>query len=258
MVPDRHGQHVLRPSVLSRTKGLPARVDAILFDMDGVLVDVSGSYRRAICETVEKLSGHTVSDGVIQSYKNRGGFNDDWELTYAVLSDKGVDVPFERVTETFDRTYRGEAWDGLITTEPAIIHEETFKVLQETYPLALVTGRPEVEARWTLKKFDWEKYLPVVITMEIQGEKRKPDPFPLQLALEGLKESGARVEAEHVIYVGDAVDDMRAAVGLGCAAVGVIPPAIKPEDLVPHLEKAGASVVIDTVNLLPGLLDTRL
>ena len=59
------------------------RVDAVVLDIDGVLVDVAGSYRRAITETVERLHGEPVPAATIQAFKDAGGFNNDWELTDA-------------------------------------------------------------------------------------------------------------------------------------------------------------------------------
>lgn len=59
------------------------QVDSIILDIDGVLVDVSESYRRAIADTIESLSGEEFPPELIQSLKNAGGFNDDWELTDA-------------------------------------------------------------------------------------------------------------------------------------------------------------------------------
>ncbi|MCQ4333503.1 TIGR01548 family HAD-type hydrolase [Natronomonas sp. F2-12] len=57
--------------------------DAIVLDVDGVLVDVADSYRRAIVESVEHVYGETIEYDDIQLFKNAGGFNNDWELTYA-------------------------------------------------------------------------------------------------------------------------------------------------------------------------------
>jgi HAD superfamily hydrolase (TIGR01548 family) len=58
-------------------------VDAVVLDVDGVLVDVADSYRRAIVESVDRLYGETVSDDAVQAFKDAGGFNNDWELTDA-------------------------------------------------------------------------------------------------------------------------------------------------------------------------------
>jgi len=59
------------------------QADAVVLDIDGVLVDVADSYRRAIVETVERAHGDTVEKADIQRFKDAGGFNNDWELTYA-------------------------------------------------------------------------------------------------------------------------------------------------------------------------------
>ena len=57
--------------------------DAVVLDVDGVLVDVAGSYRRAIRESLDHVYGATVADEDVQAFKDAGGFNNDWELTYA-------------------------------------------------------------------------------------------------------------------------------------------------------------------------------
>jgi HAD superfamily phosphatase len=55
--------------------------DAVVLDVDGVLVDESDSYRRAIIETIERRHGTTIERGTVQRCKEAGGFNNDWELT---------------------------------------------------------------------------------------------------------------------------------------------------------------------------------
>ncbi|NHX36691.1 MULTISPECIES: TIGR01548 family HAD-type hydrolase [Halolamina] len=57
--------------------------DAVVLDVDGVLVDVADSYRRAIIETVQRRHGETIERATIQRFKDAGGFNNDWELTDA-------------------------------------------------------------------------------------------------------------------------------------------------------------------------------
>ena len=59
------------------------QIDSVILDIDGVLVDVSESYRRAIADTIESLSGEEFLPDGIQLLKNAGGFNNDWELTDA-------------------------------------------------------------------------------------------------------------------------------------------------------------------------------
>jgi len=64
----------------------------IIFDCDGVLIDVRKSYDDAIGETVKfvlkKFAGITnvrMNYRVIEGFKNAGGFNDERHLAYAVV-----------------------------------------------------------------------------------------------------------------------------------------------------------------------------
>jgi HAD superfamily hydrolase (TIGR01548 family) len=68
----------------------------IVFDMDGVIVDVSGSYREAVRQTARLFlkgigSENTLPDPLfsladLAGVKQAGGLNNDWELTYHVLT----------------------------------------------------------------------------------------------------------------------------------------------------------------------------
>ena len=223
---------------------------AILLDMDGVLVDVSGSFRRAITDTVEHFAGAPPAPGAIQAKKDAGGFNNDWVLSHALVREAGADTAFEDVKAHFQSLYTGSDYDGLITTEPPSIRTETLAALADRYRLALVTGRPEADAEWTLRRFGWDRYIPVVIGMGRQGDRGKPDPYGLHLA---LGEIGASPEA--ALFAGDTVDDVRAANRAGCHAIGVVPPG---HDAAAHratLLAAGAETVLTSPDDLVGLAD---
>jgi HAD superfamily hydrolase (TIGR01548 family) len=67
-------------------------VDAVVLDVDGVLVDVADSYRRAVVESVGRVYGRAaevggetvaVDDDAVQRFKDAGGFNNDWDVTDA-------------------------------------------------------------------------------------------------------------------------------------------------------------------------------
>lgn len=69
-------------------------IKILIFDVDGVLVYVGDSYRKAITETVQyyfsdligfKLDRYLMTLKDTQKFKIAGGFNDDWELTYAAV-----------------------------------------------------------------------------------------------------------------------------------------------------------------------------
>ncbi len=229
---------------------------ALFFDMDGVLVDVSRSYRRAIEETVEQFTGRKILAGTIQRYKNVGGFNDDWKLTHAIITDTSMTVPFSRVVEEFQRRYRGDNWDGFIAEEPPLIQTRTLEKLCKTdRVMGIVTGRPDAEARWTINRFGWKRYFPLVVSKEKQEGRAKPDPYPLQHALAILDAAGRRLHPDVSAYVGDTVDDMSSARAAGMWAIGIIPPYVEEKvELERLLRNHGAHVVILDVDELPDLI----
>ncbi len=231
------------------------QINALLFDMDGVLVDVSRSYRRAIEETVEHFTGRSIGKNAIQRYKNYGGFEDDWKLTHAIITDTAMEVPLSRVIEEFQDRYRGDDWDGFITEEPALIEDQTLDALNgEGCLLGIVTGRPEEEAQWTLEHQDWTDYFPLLVGKEKQGDRQKPDPFPLEHSLTMLAAAGCNFGSEEVAYVGDSVDDMKAARAADMWAIGVVPPYVDTAEHRALLKERGAHVVIDDPNALPDVL----
>ena len=80
------------------------QVDAVVLDIDGVLVDVADSYRRAIIESVDRVCGKTIDRDAIQSFKDAGGFNNDWELTDAaalsvIARREGLQMDVETFTD---------------------------------------------------------------------------------------------------------------------------------------------------------------
>ena len=84
----------------------------LVFDMDGVLVDVTESYRETIAQTVEHSPARAITREQIQEYKNQGGWNDDWQLSHHMVTEAGIDVPFEDVKELFPEDVPRRRLDG--------------------------------------------------------------------------------------------------------------------------------------------------
>jgi HAD superfamily hydrolase (TIGR01548 family) len=85
-----------------------------VLDVDGVLVDVADSYRRAIVETVAQVYGDTIDRADVQAFKDAGGFNNDWELTdaaalYVLASREGLGLSVETFTDSVAATGGGRS-----------------------------------------------------------------------------------------------------------------------------------------------------
>ena len=222
---------------------------ALLFDMDGVLVDVSESYRKAVIETVKYFTNVHVTAGEIQTLKEKGGYNNDWDLSEALIIHYGMNIEKEKITAKFNDLYRGtDRTKGFIDNENWILSRDTLKRIYRDNILGIVTGRPRVEAEYVLGKNGAAEYFNVVITMEDCPEGRgKPDPYGINLALESL---GKR----KVIYFGDSIDDMKAARRAGIQVIGVLPPDSKSDKLPAILRGNGAETILYDINDIEGVL----
>ncbi len=226
---------------------------ALIFDMDGVLVDVTGSYREAILATVEHFTGGRLSHEEIQAMKNRGGFNNDWELSWNLARQNGVEVPYPEVVEVFQRLYRGRNNDGLLLNERWLPLDGVLERLAGRYRLAIFTGRLHEEAEFALHRFAPALRFEPVVGMD-DVERQKPDP-------EGLKKICAALGAgspTDLLYVGDSIDDCRAAAATQVGFIGVAAQAMPyREELASRFLREGARVVISDVNALEEALQMR-
>ena len=234
-------------------------VDTLLLDIDGTLVDVRGSYVQATIETANTLLGQAtgadpqppVDRATVEAFKARGGLNNDWDATVAILAARGLDVDRDRdVVPVFQRAYLGGGGDapepgqGLIAAEPWLLTPATEAALGAFSQVGVVTGRPGGEARFVLDRHPGVAERSSVLVAMEDTEQGKPSPQPLLAALDAV---GA--PASRAVYVGDSVDDMRAAVSAGCAAVGVLGPGRAWGDGTPErLCAAGAGYVFADIN----------
>lgn len=215
--------------------------EAVLFDMDGVLADVSRSYRRAILDTAAAF-GVTVGPEDVAAAKARGDATNDWRLTHALISEAGVEASLEQVTRRFESLYQGDDQrEGLYRRETPRFDPETLARLASRRPLGVVTGRPRSDAERFLSDHGLAGAFAVVVCME--DAPSKPDPAPVRLALERLGVASAWM-------VGDTPDDLAAARGAGVLPVGLPAPGDGPS----VLDSAGAALILGT----PEELEERL
>jgi HAD superfamily phosphatase len=216
----------------------------IVFDMDGVLVDVTESYRETIAQTVKHFTGVDLTREQIQDYKNQGGWNDDWELTHHLIKVAGKEIPFETARDYFQSIFLGNGEGGLILREEWVARPGMLEELNRQFQFAVFTGRPKAEAEFTLNRFAGGVVFSPVIGM-CDVENRKPHP-------EGLLRILKAIPGRKVYYIGDTVDDVRCARAAGVPFIGIAAPS-NPRylDLVFLFQEEGASAIIDDINVLP-------
>jgi len=192
---------ILNKNILDRI----SRVDTIVFDIDGVLIDVQDSFKKAVCQTVQfyfkeilhfQGSQNLINPEEVEYFKMAGGFNNDWNLTSAVVLFtaemlpsggglvKVIDLIEEDgnikeeilalwdgnlITKIFQEIYAGEEHcykiygfhPFLIKTEglikqERIIIDKNKKDFLQNFSLGILTGRNKREARVALERLGWD------------------------------------------------------------------------------------------------------
>jgi HAD superfamily phosphatase len=209
----------------------------LVFDMDGVLVDVSESYRETIVQTVKIFTGKAISRDSIQEYKNQGGYNNDWILSQRICRDLGIEVPYESIVETFMELFLNK---GLINRERWIPQDGLLDRLAERFELAIFTGRSTMEADITLTRQGLRDRFLLVTSSDVEREKPAPD---------GLLKIAAMRPGKPLLYVGDTVDDARAARSANVPFIGIAAPdSPRRDELVSALNAEGAIRILGNVN----------
>lgn len=258
----------------------------VVFDIDGVIRDVSGSYRRALADTVSEFTqgAYRPTPQEIDRLKGEGIWNNDWEasqeLIYRYFEQQGrervsTNLNYDEIVAYFQSKYRGTDlnnpanWDGYIRDEPLLATLDYFNSLTDAkIPWGFFSGATRGSASYILQtRLGLED--PVLIAME--DAPGKPDPTGLFLAIERLKLPDDRGDNLPIIYVGDTVADLHTLTKAKTIqrdrefiGVGVLPPHVHQDDrqvadYTATLYQAGAKLVLNNVEeLTPHAIESSL
>lgn len=246
-----------------------------VFDIDGVIRDVSGSYRRALADTVEHFTqgAYRPTPEAIDALKGEGTWNNDWEasqeLTYRYFERVGqtrsqVNLDYDALVDFFQRQYRGPVledpaqWTGYIAQEPVLVEATYFQALSEAQMgWGFFSGATRGSAAYILER---RIGLTSPLLVAMHDAPGKPDPTGLFQVVDELVPSGSSMP---VLYAGDTVADMQTirqaqtqrpeGVWIG---IGILPPHViqageaYAENYATRLQAAGATIVLPTVQAL--------
>jgi len=244
----------------------------VIFDIDGVIRDVSGSYRRAISDTVEYFTtqAYRPTPVDIDHLKSEGIWNNDWEasqeLIYRHFISQGqqrqeIPLDYANIVTYFQSRYRGtdtKNWNGYICHEPLLAQPSYFEELtKSSIAWGFFSGATRLSANYILEQ-RLGLQSPVLIAME--DAPGKPDPTGL-FATINILENGSN-QKPTVVYVGDTVADMHTVEKAKAVdnsrtwlGVGVLPPHVQEtvegcEVYTQKLIQAGAKIVLNNVQEL--------
>src|SRR3990170_299582 len=217
---------------------MPTPLRAVLFDLDGTLIDSIALIVAAMDHAFDGFDGPRPT-------------TEEWMLgigtpLWLQLADYARnDEELARLRDRY-RAFQFLHHDQYIRAYPGVA--ETLAALDARgLAMAIVTSKLDQLARRNLDFTGLAKYVPLVIGVEAT-EKHKPEPEPVLHALEQLG-----VAAGETVFLGDSPHDVAAGDAAGVATIAALWGAFTREQLAP----AGPAPWLSDIRPLPGLLDAR-
>lgn len=207
----------------------PSEIHAVIFDMDGVLIDSEVLYRKFAFETFTDL-GFTLTSELHSS--TIGTPAPDGERL--VREAMGPTFPYEE----FDEIWRGRVAAAMMDNVPLKpgVREILTLLGDLEIPTAVATSSSHEAANHHLQRADLMQHFSALVTGD-QVEHGKPHPEPFLLAAEQLE-----VDPETCLALEDSYNGIRSAHAAGMQAI-----------MVPDLLKATPEMEALTIAILKDL-----
>lgn len=223
-------------------------VKAVLFDLDGTLIDTAADFVRIIGKMSVENNWQAPAESEIREQVSAGAS----AMVQLMLRHNGQLTVSEEELLTFRQQFLDD-YEADICVDSCVfpeLEEVLISLEQKGVPWGIVTNKPRYLAEQLLKVMNLDERCAVLVCPQ-DVSRAKPDPEPMYFALEILGiPSGA---AGSVLYVGDHIRDIDAGKAAGMptilAAYGYIP----PEDQ-KNLKRWGADYIVETPMQLNQLL----
>jgi HAD superfamily phosphatase len=224
----------------SKTIALPK---ILIFDVDGVLVDVRRSYWLSGLETMRFITGKRVTWAELHKWKSKPGNNDDWSMVSNWATALGRPTTYEQARAAFQQFYWGKNdRSGNVRKEKLVVTPQQIERWARRFELNLFTGRTRQEFSYTFDRWPATRHFRRVITMD-DVKRKKPHP-------DGLMKILGRRDPGTALYVGDNVDDALAARDAHVPFIAILPPGIFE-----YRKRAARFRELGALALLPRILD---
>jgi 2-phosphoglycolate phosphatase len=185
---------------MTDARALIVRARAIVFDLDGTLVDTMDDLWRALNNALQ-VHGHRAVPRAIVMASLHGGLNATARA--ALESQNAAPTGLEALEQTYLRQYRKRRHAGS-RLYPGVL-ELLSCCSSRRRAMAVCTNKPTAEAVDLLSCLGARKFFGAVIGADA-CDAQKPDPAPLRLALNQL-----RATADDAVFIGDSIVDMECA-----------------------------------------------
>lgn len=196
------------------------KIENFIFDIDGTLIDTIDMYMPAMIDTLAQ-HGHPVApDKVEQTKHDLFGITGQDALRLAGISEDEIPaIQQDWFKLAYQRADQVKVIDGIPEMLNALANREDAKIAIATSKLA------DEYQEYFVNKYDFAKLFKVAIT-SADTKKHKPDPDPILAAMDKMGADPATT-----VYVGDTINDMKAAHAAGAKFAGALYSSANPDSI---------------------------
>jgi HAD superfamily phosphatase len=233
----------------SKTIALPK---ILIFDVDGVLVDVRQSFWLSALETMRFLTGKRVTWSELHRWKSKPGNNDDWNMVSNWATALGRPTTYEEARDAFQQFYWGQnGKSGNVRKEKLLVSPRQIQKWAGRFELNLFTGRTRKEFTYTFDRWPASRHFRTVVTMD-DVPRKKPHPDGL-LKILGERDPGT------ALYIGDNVDDALSARDARVPFLAILPPGtFEYRSRAARFRELGALALLPRVTALDARLPLKM
>lgn len=196
------------------------KIENFIFDIDGTLIDTIDMYMPAMIDTLAQ-HGHPVApDKVEQTKHELFGITGRDALRLAEISEDEIPaIQQDWFKLAYQRADRAKVIEGIPEMLNTLANRKDAKIAIATSKLA------DEYQEYFVNKYDFAKLFKVAIT-SADTKKHKPAPDPILAAMDKMGADPATT-----VYVGDTINDMKAAHAAGAKFAGALYSSANPDSI---------------------------
>lgn len=196
------------------------KIENFIFDIDGTLIVTIDMYMPAMIDTLAQ-HGHPVApDKVEQTKHDLFGITGQDALRLAGISEDEIPaIQQDWFKLAYQRADQVKVIEGIPEMLNTLANREDAKIAIATSKLA------DEYQEYFVNKYNFAKLFKVAVT-SADTKKHKPDPDPILAAMDKMGADPATT-----VYVGDTINDMKAAHAAGAKFAGALYSSANPDSI---------------------------
>lgn len=221
--------------------------DVLILAEEDLIFNNDNSYLKAITQTTSNFLEQKIDIAQIIEFKKENNINCVFETIKFLLEENGIYVSIDEIIKKYKEIYC-DSYFKLYENDKPIISKEILEKLCKKYDLALYSNRFKNEVKYSLKKYDLEKYFCYFLFRDdLAQEELKPSPF-------GIENILCHCPSKNIKFIAPNIEDIIAANKAQIESIAVINPKYDYNAMVNNFKHLGVNQILNKIDDIENLI----